>query len=93
MNLQPVPGSGRYWRDLLEAVVIETPCNDLSERIQAAQDAVMDEIEIIYPTATESERLQLVNALNALREFRRVCETPTPGKRLKLMSPRADAQA
>jgi hypothetical protein len=70
----------RYWRELTDAAFVETACNDLPERIQDAQNAVMDEIETSYPTATETERQSLVNALNALRELRRMCEIPIPGK-------------
>jgi hypothetical protein len=73
----------RYWKDLMDAAVVETACNDLSQRIQDAQNAVMDEIETSFPTATTIERQSLVNALNALRELRRMCETPKPRKRPK----------
>jgi hypothetical protein len=69
----------RYWKDLMNAAVVEAACHDFSQRIQDAQNAVMDEIETSYPTATEIERQSLVNALNALRELRRMCETPKPG--------------
>jgi hypothetical protein len=90
-HLQPAPP--RYWKYLLQAVVVDTACSDLSQRIQEAQDAVMDEIETCYPTATDSERQSLVNALNALCEFRRMCETSPPGRRLKQISQSNEAQA
>jgi len=82
-----------YWRDLMDAAVVETACNDLSERIQHAQNAVMDEIETSYPTATESERQSLVNALNALRELRRICETPKAGRPIRMLPSDAMGQA
>jgi hypothetical protein len=87
-NPQLGPGSVlRCWRDLMQAAIIETACDDLSERILDAQNAVMDEIETSYPTATEIERQSLVNALNALRELRRMCETPKPGRILRKVLP------
>jgi len=72
----------RCWRDLMNAAVVETACFDLFEWIQDAQNALMDEIETSFPTATEIERQSLVSALNALHELRRMCETPKPGRTL-----------
>jgi len=77
LGLNPLLG---YWKDLMNAAVVETACADLSERIQDVQNAVMDEIETSYPTATDSERRSLINTLNALHELRRIFETPKPGK-------------
>jgi hypothetical protein len=77
----------RCWRDLMDAAIVETACDDLSDRILDAQNAVMDEIETSYPTATEIERQSLVNALNALRELRRMCETPKAGRILRKVLP------
>lgn len=51
------------------------------------QNAVMDEIEASFPTATEIEHQSLVNALNALHELRRLCETSKPGKGLRRILP------
>jgi len=57
MDNQPwSPAPARYWKDLLQATVVETDCSDLPQRIKEAQDAVMDEIEFCYPTASNSER-------------------------------------
>ena len=94
MDNQPwSPAPARYWKDLLQATVVETDCSDLPQRIKEAQDAVMDEIEFCYPTANDSERQSLVNSLNALREFRRLCETPRPGKKFTQMPQCGEAQA
>ena len=73
----------RYWKDLLEAAVVETSFGDLLQRIQDAHNAVVDEIEICYPTANNTERQALINALNIIREFRRLCETPWSGSSLQ----------
>jgi len=59
---------------LVEAAIFETESENVSRRIQDAQDAVMDEIEDTFQTACPSERQALINAMNALRELRRVSE-------------------
>lgn len=64
----------RNWEDLFEAVVADTDTDDFPARIQEAQDAVMDEIEDSFSTASPSKRQALISAMNALRELRRMSE-------------------
>jgi len=44
--------------------------------MQVARHAIMDEIEDSFQTASSSERQSLTKALNALRELRRISESP-----------------
>jgi hypothetical protein len=63
------------WRCLVEAAIFETNPSNLSRRIQDAQDAVMDHIEDSFETASQSERQSMINAINSLRELRRLLQT------------------
>lgn len=54
----------RSWRELVEIAVFETDPENLSQRIQDVQDAIMDEIEDSFHTASSSERQSLINAIN-----------------------------
>ena len=58
----PVP-THPNWRDLVEAVTLETDGTNWSQRIKDAQDAVMDEIEDSFCTASSAERQALINAI------------------------------
>src|SRR5882757_3124771 len=62
------------WQDLVEAAIFETDSENLTDRLQDAQNAVMDEIEDSFHTASPTERQSLINAMNSLRELRRVSE-------------------
>jgi hypothetical protein len=66
----------RNWKHLVEAVILETGAENFSQRIQDALDAIMDEIEDTFHTASQAERQSLTNALNSVRELRRVGELP-----------------
>jgi hypothetical protein len=66
----------QQWKHLVEAAILETNTDTLSRRIQAAQDAVMDRIEDTFEVATQPERQALINAMNSLRELRRLIEVP-----------------
>ena len=66
----------RSWKELVEIAIFETDTDHLSQRIQDAQDAIMDEIEDSFQTASSSERQSLINAMNSVRELRRVSEKP-----------------
>jgi hypothetical protein len=70
------PTATQDWRLLVEAAILETNPDDLSQRIQDAQDAIMDHIEDSFQTATQSERQSMINAMNSLRELRRLFQTP-----------------
>lgn len=64
--------AAQNWRGLVEAAIFETNPNDLSRRIQDAQDAIMDRIEDSFETASQSERQSMINAMNSLCELRRI---------------------
>ena len=64
------------WRDLVEAAILEATADDLSQRVQDAQNVIMDHIEDSFQTANQSERQSMINALNCLRELRRLLQTP-----------------
>lgn len=74
MSNAPSPRPQRSWKELVEIAIFETDPDDLAQRLQEAQDAVMDEIEDSFQTASPSERLSLINAMNSVRELRRVSE-------------------
>jgi hypothetical protein len=62
------------WKNIFEAAFFEKDARKLSQRIQDAQDAVMDHIEDSFQPAGQTERQSLINAMNALRELRRICD-------------------
>lgn len=64
------------WRHMVEAAIFETNTANLGQRIQDAQDAIMDHIEDSFQTASQSDRQSLINAMNSLRELRRLARTP-----------------
>jgi hypothetical protein len=66
----------RSWKELVEAEVFETDALNLSQRIQDAQNAVMDEIENSFQTACPTERQSLINTMNTVRELRRGSQNP-----------------
>ena len=63
------------WRKLVEQAIFTTNFETLARQIQQAQDAVMDHIEDTFQTASDAERQSLVNAMNSLRELRRLVQT------------------
>jgi hypothetical protein len=46
--------------------------DDWCGQIQEVQDAIMDEIEDSFQTATPTERQSLINAMNAVHELQRL---------------------
>jgi len=74
--MNPQPDATQKWRHLVEAAIFESNPNDLSRRIQDAQEALMDQIEDSFLTASQSERQSMINAMNSLRELRRLVQTP-----------------
>jgi hypothetical protein len=64
------------WRHLVEAAIFETNADNLFQRVREAQDAIMDEIEDSFETASQSERQSMINAMNSLRQLRRLIQTP-----------------
>jgi hypothetical protein len=71
-----VPAAPQRWKRLVEAAIFETNTDDLSRRIQDAQDAIRNQIEASFQTASESERQSLLNAMNSLWELRRLAKMP-----------------
>ena len=69
---RPRLDAAQNWRGLVEAALFEMNPNDLSRRIQDAQDTIMDHIEDSFETASQSERQSMINAMNSLRELRRM---------------------
>jgi len=59
------------WKELVEIAILADP-GSFPHRLQEAQDAIMDEIEDSFDTASLTERQALINAMNALHELRRV---------------------
>jgi hypothetical protein len=74
--LNAPPSAAQSWRHLVEAAIFETDANSLSQRIQDAQDAVMDDIEESFQTANQVERQAMINAMNSLLALRRLIQTP-----------------
>jgi hypothetical protein len=77
-SLQYSRSCRQRWVFTLEpkAAIFETNTDNLCQRIEDAQDAIMDHIEDSFQTASQSERQSLINAMNSLRELRRVVRTP-----------------
>ena len=75
---KPIPTvlqhSSSSWRQLFEAALLESNRDLLPQRLRAATDAIMDEIEDSFLAASQSERLALMTALNAMRELRRLTQ-------------------
>ena len=67
------------WKQLVESVLLANP-ETLPQRLQEAQDAIMDEIEDSFHSASLTERQALINAMNSLRELRRVSVLTVPSK-------------
>jgi hypothetical protein len=72
----PSPATAQGWQHLMEAAARETNTEDLAQRIREAQDALMDDIEDSFQSASPSERQALVNAVNSLRELSRLMQIP-----------------
>jgi hypothetical protein len=59
------------WKELVESALLANP-DSLPERLREAQDAIMDEIEDSFQTASLTERQALIRAMNTLHELRRL---------------------
>ena len=62
------------WHALYEAAVLEIDLNKLPHRIAEAQDAIMDRIEDLNHSCDGSERRALIDALNVLRDLRKMAD-------------------
>lgn len=63
------------WQELYQAALLELDPTKLLERIAAARSAVLDRIEDRFSTkSSDSERLALRNALDALTTLRMIAQ-------------------
>lgn len=60
------------WRSLYEAAILEIDSNKLQVRIAEAECAVMNRMEDLNRSGDGSESRALMNALNVLRDLRRM---------------------
>jgi len=70
------------WRPLFEAALMESDHSVLPRRLQVAKDAVMDEIEDTFDTASPSERRLLLAALHTISELQRLSGSSGPSARI-----------
>ena len=80
-NAIPSP-SGLIWKGLFEAALLEGNTLTLSQRLQDAQDAIMDEVEKSFQTASQRDRQSFISALNSLHELRKICDAGRPGEKV-----------
>ncbi len=66
------------WRTLYEAAVLEIDLTKLAERIAEAERAIMDRMEDINRSSNGSESHALMNALNVLRDLRKMANESGP---------------
>jgi len=60
------PASSIDWKQLFEAALLEDDPAIFPERLQNARDAIVDTIEDSFDTASSSDRLVLLAALNTI---------------------------
>jgi hypothetical protein len=73
LNATPTP-SAQTWKELFQAALLEGNSETLAQHIREARDAVMDEIEDTFQTASQTDRQSLIHAMNSLEELRRIYE-------------------
>lgn len=59
-------GAANDWKQLFEAALGEQDPGLFPERLESAKDALVDEIEYSFETASSSDRLSLLAALNTI---------------------------
>ena len=62
------------WRALYEAAVLEFHHDKLLERIAEAKHAIMDRMEDLNRSEGDTENEELMNALTALGDLRRIAD-------------------
>jgi hypothetical protein len=62
-------------RCLVETVIFERNPSESFRRLDEAQDAIMDHMEDSFESASPAERQSMINAMNSLRELRRLVQT------------------
>ncbi|HEX6504389.1 MAG TPA: hypothetical protein VF011_14190 [Terriglobales bacterium] len=63
-----------HWRVLYRAAILEIDVNKLGPLIVEAQNAIMDRIEDLNHSCDSSESGALMDALNVLRDLRRMAD-------------------
>lgn len=63
-----------HWRVLYRAAILEIDVNKLGALIVEAQNAIMDRIEDLNHSCDSSESQTLMDALNVLRDLRRMAD-------------------
>jgi hypothetical protein len=58
--------------DSIKVPLAEIDVSDWCRQIQDVQDAIMDEIEETFRSASPCERQSLINAMNAVHELQRI---------------------
>ena len=85
-----------HWRVLYEAAVLEIDVKKLPHRIAEARNAIMDRVEDLNHSCDSSESEALIDALNVLRDLRRMADAdgpaPNDGGSGKLSSPLSPGQ-
>jgi hypothetical protein len=78
LSPQVPTGSRNDWKQLFEAALVEAdPCL-FPERLQNAKNAIVDKIEDSYETASSSDRLLLLAALNTISGLFEANKLPRP---------------
>ena len=63
------------WRILYEAAVLELDRDKLLQRITEAKDVIMDRMEDLNRSEDGAETEELMNALNALHDLRKMADS------------------
>jgi hypothetical protein len=67
-------GGSSNWRVLYEAAVLEIDPKKVPQRLADAQSAIMNRMEDLNKSSDGSESQALMNALDVLRDLRRMAE-------------------
>jgi hypothetical protein len=63
------------WRALYQAAILELDTRKIPARIAEAQRAIMDRMEDLNRSSDGSESQALINALNVLRDLRKMADS------------------
>ena len=68
-------GAAPDWTGMIEQAGPQNR-NDWLRRIEEVQDAILEEMEDSFQTASPMERQSLINAMNTVTELKRLAEAP-----------------
>ena len=85
--------AAQNWTELIEQAGAQSSSDAWLRRIEEVQDAIMEEMEDCFQTASPMERQSLINAMNTVRELKRLAEIPGRGQGLPSYPPREDQAA